>query len=378
MIWAALVIFALYALSLVILIAGALGKKRIKLSILSLPQNSFSVIVPFRNEAKHLPKLLHSLSRLDYPSHLYEIIMVNDDSEDTSEEMVKEAIAKGGCSIRLLQNKRISQSPKKDAISEGIKQARHNWIATTDADCELPSNWLRVFDSFIAQKHPEPMMVCGPVLYRGNSDFWGIFQKLDGLSLQGVTMGSFAINFPLLCNGANLFYQKRAFYKVEGFSGNDHLASGDDIFLMEKIKNEFPDHLYFLQQKSATVLTQAQSGWKELVDQRVRWASKTSKQKNIASLSLGLVVVLQNLMFLLLPLAVIFDFKNLLLYVFLGMAHIALNWIFVAKNARILGTQTSFSSFPLFCFAYSVVIPWVAIKSLGGRYTWKGRKYGIG
>src|SRR5690606_261137 len=135
-------------------------------------------------------------------------IFVNDASEDTSKATVSGAIKTSKFSIRLLQNKRVSNSPKKDAISEAIKESKFEWIVTTDADCELPKNWLKTLDAFIQMNNP--VMVCGPVIYESNRSFIENYQQLDGFGLQTVTIGSFGLGNPLLCNGANLAYKKDA------------------------------------------------------------------------------------------------------------------------------------------------------------------------
>lgn len=339
----------------------------------TLSATRFSVIIPFRNEAENLPNLIKSIENLNYPSELFEVILVNDASEDNSEKIVSEAIEKSRFSIKLIQNKRTSNSPKKDAISEAIKNSKFEWIVTTDSDCILPKNWLKTLDAFI--KKNNPVMVCDPVLYKSNESFLENFQQLDGFSLQVVTIGSFGLNNPLLCNGANLAYQKNAFLKVDGFLGNDHIASGDDIFLLEKMKKAFPKHVQFLKSKEAIVFTQPQKDWKSIINQRIRWASKTSKQKNTISLLLGILVFLVNISALALPLFMIFDTENLFIYLSLLFLKIIIDFIVVFQSALFFGEKISFWKFLLQPFVYAVIILIVVIGSFSGNYSWKGRNF---
>ncbi|WP_181566675.1 glycosyltransferase [Aequorivita sp. CIP111184] len=337
------------------------------------PVTRFSIVIPFRNEAENLSSLLKTIEALNYPSELWEVIFVNDVSEDISEEMILNAIEKSRFSIKLLQNKRISNSPKKDAISEAIKNSNFEWIVTTDADCELPKYWLKTLDAFIQKKNP--VMICGPVFYKSNSSFLENFQQLDGFSLQTVTIGSFGLRNPLLSNGANLAYSKVAFLKVNGFLGNDHIASGDDIFLLEKMKKAFPKQVKFLKSKEAIVSTKPQQNWKNVINQRIRWASKTSKQKNITSLSLGILVLLVNISILALPFFMIFNYKNIGFYIFLISFKIGVDYIFVHQTAFLFDKKNSFWKFLLQPFAYAVIILAVTLGSLRGNYTWKGRTF---
>ncbi|GAL70455.1 glycosyltransferase [Jejuia pallidilutea] len=102
----------------------------------------FSVVVPFRNEAENLPQLLKSITALNYTKQLFEIILVDDDSDDDSVKIIKEFIdtisTETGITktnISLITTKKTSTSPKKDAITTAIKAAKYEWIITTDADC---------------------------------------------------------------------------------------------------------------------------------------------------------------------------------------------------------------------------------------------------
>lgn len=338
-----------------------------------IPANRFSIIIPFRNEAENLPNLLKTIDGLDYPSELCEFIFVNDASEDISEKIILTAIEKSRFSIKLLQNKRVSNSPKKDAISGAIKNSEFEWIVTTDADCELPKNWLKNLEAFIQKNNP--VMVCGPVIYKSNGSFIENFQQLDGFSLQAVTIGSFALKNPLLSNGANLAYSKEAFLKVNGFSGNDHIASGDDIFLFEKMKNAFPKQVHFLKSKETIVSTKPQQTWKSVINQRIRWASKTSKQKNIVSLILGMLVFLINISFFALPFFMVFDIENLIIYISLLLFKIIMDFLVVYQAAFFFGEKISFWKFLFQSFVYTAIILIVVLGSIRGKYSWKGRNF---
>ena len=192
----------------------------------------FSIVIPFRNEAKSLPDLLSSILELKYPKHKFEILFIDDDSEDESVKLIRSELSKTQIKFTILTNDHNSSSPKKNAITKAIAQSKYEWIVTTDADCKLPKFWLDTFDCFI-QKNDTKFIVA-PVTYYQVTSFLKRFQLLDFLSLQGVGIGSFGINKPIMCNGANLAYSKSLFFELDGFSGNSHISSGDDIFLLQK------------------------------------------------------------------------------------------------------------------------------------------------
>lgn len=172
-------------------------------------KTKFSIIVPFRNEKETLPKLLHSIDKLNYPTALFEVILVNDASEEKFE------IENTKYKVSILNNQRKTNSPKKDAINTAVTIAKFDWIITTDADCEVPENWLVAFDAFI-QKEKSRMIASG-VMYNHENGFLDTFQQMDLLSLQGTTIGSFGNQQAFMCNGAifTSFFWNRVFYRFK-------------------------------------------------------------------------------------------------------------------------------------------------------------------
>jgi cellulose synthase/poly-beta-1,6-N-acetylglucosamine synthase-like glycosyltransferase len=339
----------------------------------SSPIAAFSLIIPFRNEAQNLPVLLRSITALDYPTELLQILFVDDASNDESMQLLETLCRTVPFSSQILQNKRMSASPKKDAITTAMALARNEWIVTTDADCELPPQWLRIHDQFIQKNNPK--MVCGPVGYPPHMDLVRSFQFLDGLSLQAVSMSGFWWNRPKLCNGANMAYLKSAFHDLHGYAGNDHIASGDDIFLLDKMKRQFPKKVYYLKHKEAIVLTQPEATWKAVISQRIRWASKTSKQKNWGTKFLGSIVFFGNLAFIASFFGLVFDSSNW--YYYLGIItfksgiDLFLLWVtslFFEKPLNLLACLAN-------VLIYPIIVIWTVFSSLTGNYQWKGRTF---
>ena len=215
-------VFLIYILFIGQLIYGFNRMKRFSRKEFT-PKTSFSIVVPFRNEKENLPNLLHSISLLNYPKELVEVILVDDDSEEVFS--VQDLVF----SLKVIKNDRKSNSPKKDAIETAIQVAKNDWIITTDADCLIQKDWLTTFDQYIQENEVE--MVASGVCYVPKSGFLSAFQNLDFLSLQGATIGSFGIEKPFMCNGANFAYSKHFFKELNGFQGNETIASGDDVFL---------------------------------------------------------------------------------------------------------------------------------------------------
>ena len=329
------------------------------------PKTSFTIVVPFRNEKDNLPNLLHSISLLNYPKELVEVILVDDDSDDEFRIQNLEF------RIQMIKNVRKSNSPKKDAIETAIQIAKHDWIITTDADCLVQKDWLTIYDQYIQKNEVE--MVASGVCYIPKKGFLSAFQNLDFLSLQGATIGSFGINQPFMCNGANFAYSKHFFKELNGFQGNETIASGDDVFLLQKAVSVAPKKVGFLLAKESIVATNPVATWSDLFQQRVRWASKSTGYSSVYGKLLALVVFGGNLAWIvsfLLWLVGLLDQNIFMLFVALKFL---IDFILIYKTANFFESKLQY------VLASSLLYPFfsvsVAVYSLFGKYSWKGRNF---
>jgi biofilm PGA synthesis N-glycosyltransferase PgaC len=374
MIWFLIFLFSCYA---ILIISLAIGFKRIHefKTNSKTAKTSFSVIIPFRDEAENLPNLLKSVLALEYPKDLVEFIFVDDASSDASVEIINklqfilsknEEITK--TNLRVISNIRASNSPKKDAITTAITTAKNNWIITTDADCILPIKWLLTFDAFIQQNKPK--MVVAPVNYIVENTSLEQFQLLDFMSLQGTTIGGFGIDFPFLCNGANLAYKKEEFFKENGFKGNNSIASGDDIFLFEKFLLADKKGVQFLKSKDAIVATFPVKTSTALINQRIRWASKTSRLKSNKVKLIGLLVFLINLSIIF----SVFLSNNIVIILLPLTLKITIDLMLFVPTIYFYNHKESFIKWYLFSsILYPFFSVFIVFKSFFYKYNWKGR-----
>jgi len=341
---------------------------------LTVPKNSFSIVVPFRNEAKNLTDLLNSISALNYPVNMFEVLLINDASKDDSctiIENIKQQFP--SIAILLLNNKRLSGSPKKDAINTAISTAKFEWIVTTDADCIVSKNWLHLFNQFIEDQ--KPVFISAPVKFKEESSLLYQFQNLNFLSLIGSTIGSFGIKKPILCNGANLCYNKAIFEKLNGFEGNSSIASGDDIFLLEKMIENFPEETHYLKSQDAIVETKSEKTIEFFLNQQIRWASKSANYKNIFTKFVGIVIFTMNFTILvLLVSSLLFSFFwQWLMLIFI--AKILVDFILIQKTSEFLQNKKPLKSYLAIAFLYPFFTIFIVTISTFKSYKWKGRKF---
>ncbi len=238
-----------------------------------LQKNKLSVVIPFRNERQHLPKLLASLQQLPEDIKVY---WINDHSEDGGGEWLSQH--------RTMHHELLHN------LGEGKKKALHtaiahipdeHWILTLDADIELsPFWWRNIQDQF----NPECAMIVFPIFMRAGGKWIEVFQQLEFLFFQALTKGSILRQRTQFSNGAHLAFQKKYFNAVNGYASHQHISSGDDQFLLAAFrKNNWK--IGWAEIPQDTISITPLSNWKDLLAQRIRWAGK-SKALNIPDMKL--------------------------------------------------------------------------------------------
>lgn len=372
-----IVLFFIITVLYVILIAAfSYGFDNVKnfTSLESHPKTRFSIVIAFRNETDNLPELLNSLIQLKYPLDYFEIIFIDDASEDGSAQLISKYLEQyPALNYSILNNKRISNAPKKDAITTAINTAKNEWIITTDADCVVKNLWLNSLDSYI--QNNKCNVIAAPVAYHEINSLLKRFQALDFMSLMGATIGGFGIKKPFMCNGANFAYKKDLFLRLHGFTGNNTIASGDDIFLLEKALKEAQNRVHYLKSKDAIVYTKPQPNFKTLVQQRKRWAAKTSNYSSAFGKSVGVLVLAMNLILILTLIFAITSFISFKALVIIGLLKISFDGFLLFKTTRFFNTSFSILFYILSSFLYPFFAFYIACSTLFSDYNWKGRAF---
>lgn len=340
-------------------------------------ETGFSIIVPYRNEAENLPVLLKSLSGLHYPLEKFEIFLVNDESVDDSKNQC-EAFQKSfpEMNIRLLDNVRRSASPKKDAVQTAIDESAFDFIVTTDADCVVPPNWLRGFDQEICENSSK--LIAGPVGFIQEAGqkkpMFRKFEEMDFMSLQSTTIGSFGLEKPFMCNAANLCYEKKAFLDHAGFSENENIASGDDVFLLQSLRKRGLK-VSFLMSKNHIVFTKFQNSIGSLVNQRIRWAAKASAYKSCFGKFSGGIVFLMNLLLIIYAFLALFDLVSYQYVMLVFLLKFNADFVLIYKAVKYFERESLMRSYFWCSLLYPFFSVYVAGLSFFSGYEWKGRRF---
>ena len=366
-----------YVLLMIFFCYGWVHTKNEKLDLTGVVK--ISVIVAARNEAENILLCLQSIVHQSYLKRHYEVIVVDDASTDSTNSIIV-SFCKEYYFIKLITlNEETKNTGKKLAIEKAIEIATGDLIVTVDADCTMNKNWLSTIAAYYCKTNAE--MIVGPVCFYDEHTLFEKMQSLEFMALIASGAGALYFNKAIMSNGANLIYTKKVFNLVNGFKGTENIASGDDVLLMYKIKEEYSSSIHFLKYKDAIVYTKAKATFSGFVNQRKRWASKGFRNFNKETKAVSLVVYLFNFLIVLLP------FVDLILagdsYFSLSFFEIALILLLIkcVIDFLLLFLAASFfkkKSFLIYFIPeqliYLLYVLSISLLSIAGTYEWKGRK----
>lgn len=195
-----------------------------------------SVIICARDEAGNLARNLPGVLFQQYSSS-HELIVVNHNSQDDTRYLLEEFKKTfKGLQIVNLEHEAKGIPGKKYPLSIGIKEADHEILLLTDADCVPASeNWL-----FKMQNAYEPgiEVVLG---YGGYTKKPGLLNRLIRFETYHTALQYFSYalaGMPYMGVGRNLSYKRQLFLNNKGFSSINHLPGGDDDLFINKVANK--------------------------------------------------------------------------------------------------------------------------------------------
>lgn len=337
-----------------------------------------TMIVPARDAAKTIVPLLQDLYAQRYPKELLQVLVVDDHSTDNTCDLVR-GLMRTWPGLRLLKNK---GEGKKAAITSAITEANAEWTVVTDADARCgPFRIQRMMEHVRGEQLDLLLM---PVITEGNGSFIQRIQADEQTALLGVAAGTALSGSPLLANGANMAFSKAAFRSVRGFDG-DSWASGDDVFLLQRMKRAGKRISYLLDHE-VVVTVQAEPDLKTFWQQRLRWAGKMRAVGGSGNwvAAAGLLLPL-----FLLSVTCSFSLKQAMGQGLLRDALLLLSawllWLLpilgllraVRRFERLadMATHRGEGVFTLLSLTvFSIYAPIIAVASLFARPKWKGRK----
>jgi len=333
-----------------------------------------TVLVPARNEERNIGKCIEGLWNQTYDKNLYEVIIIDDRSIDKTAEIVKNLI-KDKPNFRLLTHhvKQTKPTFKKEALKYALQFVSSEIIMTIDADTVAQPFWI---EKMISLYDDKTGLVAGLVTFSPSCEK-NIFFKIQTLEFAAHVFsgaGSIGSNNPMICNGSNLSYRRKAFDDAGGYDGNLFLPSGDDDLLLQNIYKKTRWKLKFSLSPMTINYTQPVNSFIEFLNQRARWTSKTFHYPlKWIFIFESLLYIFYVLILVFLPLTIlgVFPFHIYLLGLLLKFIPEAL---LVSKAVKILNRRYLLKYFfpaQLFQLTYVLI---VGLTGTFNQFTWKDRK----
>jgi poly-beta-1,6-N-acetyl-D-glucosamine synthase len=282
-------VFLIIYLCLLALIVGVGGtrhklKARAKTTE-TIALEKITVLIPFRNEVESLPRIIQSIKNsVKLP---FEIIFINDHSDDTGLEFLQQQINELPISLVSLPDEQFG---KKEALRYGMEHAHGDYYLTLDADVFFGPNYFSELE-----KLPTAHLWILPAILIGRSKKQ-LWQEIDLHIMNAINVGLYGLFRPVIASGANLLFSKSAFLTADDYSSHQHISSGDDLFLLRDFRKNNKD-VRLISDPLLAVYTYAPEGLVAFLHQRIRWISKTSKVKDHFATSLGVIQTLLSVVF---------------------------------------------------------------------------------
>ena len=340
--------------------------------VYSYKKRTVSIVMACRNEAPNLGKLLTSLINQSYPKEMYEIIIADDDSTDGTSSII-ESFANMGVKITHLKVQGRDQvvSPKKNALEKAINAATAEIILTTDADCIVPMTWI---ENMISMFTDDVTMVAGysRTLIKDwdKASILHKYEHFDFAATYMVMSGGYTLGKSWACIGQNLAYRRAAFFEVGGFDSIRHLISGDDVNLMQLMRRKGMKIIFNFDPKSF-VYTYPVKSWKQLVNQRSRWASNMKYQLKFNS-EFFFILLSMSFMYWGSLIVLVFSWKIALAILILRV--IIENIFFGNTRSRFGVTRKMAMFYPIWIVIQTFFLVFTMVLGQFNLFEWYGKK----
>jgi glycosyltransferase involved in cell wall biosynthesis len=287
-----------------------------------------SVIICAKNEYQNLLHNLPLVLEQDYPD--YEVIVVNDASDDDSIELLN-SFSRKYQHLRIFDLERNLNffSGKKFPLSLGIKSAQHEIILLTDADCKPASpQWIK---TMVANYDNQTEVVLGYGTYKKTVGFLNQLIRYDAF-LVAMQYLSFALSgSPYMGVGRNLSYKRGLFYRAKGFTSHYKLKSGDDDLFINRAANRNNTRIEI--SPDAHTISTAKASLVQWILQKRRHYTTARYYRPVFKFLLTLGYISKLLLYLSFVALIIINY-NLLIALIAFSVYFASHWVILAMSTN--------------------------------------------
>lgn len=271
--------------------------------------NYISIITAAKNEEKNLPFLIEALLKLDYPKDNFEVIIIDDNSTDSTFQKAKE-LTESFSNFTIIKAENKKYEGKRGALDIGIKKCKHDYILITDADCQPEKKWLKEYSKIFNEGYD---FVFGVAPFIKEKSFINKISCFENLRSIILTFFFAKIGQPYSAAARNFGFNKISFYKIGGYSNTAQTQSGDDdLLLREAVKHRLK--IGTVEAEGSFVYSKTKKTFKEYFIQKARHVSTSNHYLLKHKLAVG-GWHLANLFFLFSP--IFFFLSNLFLIPFI-------------------------------------------------------------
>lgn len=319
-----------------------------------------SLLLCAHNELDNLRELVPQLLRQNYPAG-FELVLIDDRSQDDTYLYAQQLAQYYPNRFRLVTVTRTPAgfSPKKYALTLGIKAARYERLLFTDADCRPAGpDWLRLMQRGFSAALPHRRGVGADMVlgFSGYAEQPGLLNQLiryETLLTAAQYLGLAWASRPYMGVGRNLAYTRATFQSTKGFASHIRRLSGDDDLLVQDAVAQGA-RVAVVADPPAHTLSEPTGTWAAWWRQKRRHLSAGSRYQPADRRRLAVFMGSNALFYFLSPvlLATATTPQNLLS---LGLIWLARTlWLFAAylPLARRLGQRPPAVAIPLLDFLY--------------------------
>ena len=324
-----------------------------------------SIVICARNAYEYLAELIPVLMTQDYPD--FEIVVVNDCSDDETEEYLKE-FTRHETIVKPVQMKQHLNffNGKKFPLSMGIKSAKNDLIVLTECNC-MPTNdqWLR---SVVNRYKGNTEIVIGYSPFVQQKGFFDKLIRFDALQHGLLYLSAALSGHPFMGISKNLSYRKELFFRNNGFISHYTTSVGDDDLFINKVANK--KNTEVLIDAENPILTTPTSSFRFWTQQKSSRYSTISKYNLKSRILLSLFYASQLLFYVsfiaLLCLKPAFTIANSTVFyipilVFLFLLRFGSQFLIYLNASKRLGEKGLLSGLIAYDFIFAFLSPWLRL-----------------
>jgi cellulose synthase/poly-beta-1,6-N-acetylglucosamine synthase-like glycosyltransferase len=323
-----------------------------------------SVLVAARNEQDNISHCLDALAASRYPTGLFEVWVANDDSSDSTREIVLSYTQKYPNFYLFDVNTQLGMARgKANALAHLAHLAKGEVFLITDADVVVNPDWLKS----MALRLKDGFAVVTGFTFAEGRGLLSVFQTLDWVYALSLIKLFTDWGRPVTCAGNNMGITREAYFSTGGYEQIPFSVTEDYALFRQILKQNYPvtneDKAGFFA-KTKTIV-----GLRNLLNQRKRWMTGAM----VVPWHTKWMLVLQTLFLPILLILALFSYR---LALAIGLSKFVLQSLYLSVRLWMLGKKKLiWYLFPYEIYVLTVNLILHVDRLMDSKVVWKGREF---